>query len=227
MAMIQHLTTTIQALTLNPRQSEWSEYISGDSYHQDAIEDKKRIVREYLNIIKPKAVWDLGANTGAFSRIALGCQSEFVLSIDSDPLCVEYNYRKVKRNCETAILPLVVDCANPSPAIGWANEERQTFSDRGPCDMVLALALIHHIALSNNIPLELIAQWFSKLGKTLAIEFVPKDDQKVQYMLASRDDSFLDYTVDAFENAFLKYFSIVRRDPIVHSSRILYLMQKN
>ena len=93
--------------------------------------------------------------------------------------------------------------------------------------MVLAFALIHHIALSNNVPFELIAKWFSKIGTLLAIEFVPRDDPKVQLMLASRENEFSDYTVDAFEDAFKKYFSIVRRDPILHSSRLLYFMRKN
>lgn len=224
--MVQHLTTTIQNLSWNPPEGEWSRYISGDSYHLEALKDKKRIIQEYFDVVKPKVVWDIGANTGTFSRIA-SMHNTFVLSIDSDPLCVEYNYQQVKQNRENGILPLLVDCVNPSPAIGWANRERQTLFDRGPCDMALALAFVHHIALSNNVPFELIAQWFSQFSKTIAIEFVPKDDPKVQSMLASRESEFPDYTVDAFENAFKKYFSILRRDSIVHSSRVLYLMKKH
>ena len=112
----------------------------------------------------------------------------------------------MKSNKETNILPLLQDLTNPSPAIGFMNEERKNFSSRFQCDMVMALALIHHLAISNNLPFDNIAKFFSSLGKYLVIEFVPKTDSKVQHLLSSREDIFDNYDKETFESIFDKYF---------------------
>ena len=120
-------------------------------------------------------VWDLGANTGLFSRLAAE-KSKLVVSFDVDPTCVEMNYRDCKKESNSNILPLFQDLTNPSPAIGWGHSERVSFLERGPVDLVMALALIHHLAISNNVPLEKVAIFLANLCNFLIIEFVPKND---------------------------------------------------
>ena len=178
----------------------------------------------YINEIKPANVWDLGSNTGLFSRIAsdLGIDT---IAFDVDTAAVEKNYLQMRKNDEKKILPLCLDLTNPSPAIGWANEERLSLAERGPADMVIALALIHHLAVSNNLPLGHLADYFSRLCRFLIIEFVDKKDSQVQRLLLNREDIFLHYTRQDFENSFGSYFSILKSEDIGNTKRRLYLMK--
>ena len=194
-----------------------------DSYTSDAIEHKKQLVASFLDKINPQTVWDLGANIGVFSRIASdkGIQT---ISFDIDPACVEINYLAAAEKGETNILPLFLDLTNPSPGIGWENKERVSFLERGQVDTVLALALIHHLAISNNLPLDRIASFLKKICSSLIIEFVPKSDPKVQKLLTTRKDIFPSYTKEAFESEFSKLFSIQTSVNIRDSERTLYLM---
>ena len=125
---------------------------------------------------------------------------------------------------ETGILPLLLDITNPSPAQGWAHTERLSIADRGPADAVLALALVHHLAIGHNLPLERIARFFARLGRRLVIEFVPKSDSQVQRLLRNRPDIFPEYTREGFERAFARHFEINEATPVAHSERTLYLM---
>jgi hypothetical protein len=119
----------------------------------------------------------------------------------------------------------VLDLTNPSPAIGWENQERGSFLQRAPAGLVLALALVHHLAISNNVPLEKLASFFTSLGPWLIIEFIPKEDSQVQRLLASREDIFPDYTRTGFEESFKPWFKIRECKPIEGSARTLYLME--
>jgi len=174
---------------------------------------------------QPEQVWDLGANNGVFSRLSSE-QGIYTLSFDIDPAAVEQNYRQVKRATEKNILPLVLDLTNPSPALGWNNRERESFVERAPADMVFALALIHHLAISNNVPLAQLADFFSGMGKWLVIEFVPKSDSQVVRMLQSRVDIFDAYSREAFEQEFETHFIIHQKIKIDKSHRFLYLMER-
>ncbi len=124
------------------------------------------------------------------------------------------------------LLPLLLDLTNPSPAIGWANRERDSFGGRGPADLALALAVIHHLAISNNVPLPQLADFFAETTKWLVIEFVPKQDSQVQKLLASRKDIFPAYTREGFEAAFAERFAIREAVEIRESERVLYLMER-
>jgi hypothetical protein len=119
-----------------------------------------------------------------------------------------------------------MDLTNPSPGIGWQHQERMSLVDRGPADTVLALALIHHLAISNNVPFRDIADFLSKVSHSLIIEFVPKHDSQVQRLLSTREDIFTEYTRQAFEHEFSKYFSIQDRVDIRESERTLYLVTR-
>jgi len=148
------------------------------------------------------------------------------ISWDMDPGCVDINYRQVTAKGETDLLPLVLDLTNPSPAMGWENRERMSILERGPADTVLALALVHHLAISNNVPLDRIADFLAKLCRWLIIEFIPKSDPKVQRLLSMREDIFPNYTRQGFENEFGRLFEIKRSEQIRNSQRILYLMER-
>jgi hypothetical protein len=119
-----------------------------------------------------------------------------------------------------------MDLTNPSPSLGWANEERDSFGRRGPADLALALALIHHLAISNNVPLLQVADFLAKIAKWLVIEFVSKADSQVQKLLVSREDIFPNYTREGFESAFCQRFRIVEAVNVHESERVLYLMER-
>jgi hypothetical protein len=148
------------------------------------------------------------------------------VAFDADYGAVESHYRICRDAGETTILPLVLDLTNPSPALGWAHDERLAWAQRGPVDVVLVLALIHHLAIGNNVPLPRIAELLHRLGARLIIEFVPKGDPQVQRLLANRDDVFGDYSQIPFERAFERHFRIRQSIPIRDSQRVLYLMER-
>jgi ribosomal protein L11 methylase PrmA len=148
------------------------------------------------------------------------------IAYDIDPAAVEINYRQCASDHEVNLLPLIADLTNPSPGIGWQNHERMSLLERGPVDAVLALALIHHLAISNNVPLGRIAEFFHQAGQWLVIEFVPKADSQVQRLLATRKDIFTNYSPQGFEEAFKDYFVIRDVQKIPESERCLYLMER-
>jgi ribosomal protein L11 methylase PrmA len=194
------------------------------NYSDAAFDHKKQLVGEWMARVKPGLVWDLGANTGVFSRVA-SASGAFTVSYDIDSAAVEQNYLRAKDEKQPNLLPLQLDLTNPSPALGWANRERESFGGRGPADMVLALAVIHHLAITNNVPFAQLAEFFAETGKWLVIEFVPKSDTQVQKMLRAREDIFVDYTREAFEDAFNSRFCTRESIPVRETERTLYLME--
>jgi ribosomal protein L11 methylase PrmA len=192
------------------------------------MEHKEQLVAKYLAACEKSdqaIAADFGANTGRFSRIAVD-QGFLVLAHDIDAVAVDKNYRDARSNSETSILPLIQDLSSPSPSIGWANQERMSFVDRHDVDVGMALALIHHLHLSNNVPLDRIAEFFSHICKALIIEFVPKSDSQVVRLLSTREDIFSNYTLSGFEEAFSRYFRIIESEQIRDSERTLFLMEK-
>jgi ribosomal protein L11 methylase PrmA len=166
----------------------------------------------------------MGANTGIFSLVAAETGAS-VLSFDIDPGAVEKNYLHVSSNGIPNVLPLLQDLNNPSTSIGWALEERDSLINRGPADICLVLALVHHLAISNNVPLLEIARFLQKISKVLIIEFVPKEDSQVKRLLTTREDIFPDYNQNSFEEEFSKYFKIVAYEPLSETDRIIYVME--
>ena len=137
---------------------------------------------------------------------------------------MENNYRALENSPCKNIYPLLLDLCNPSTAIGWANTERDSFRDRGDVDLILALGLIHHLVINNNIPLTRVAKFFAEIGDNLVIEFVPKSDSQVVKLLRNRHDIFPDYEQGQFERYFSQYFDIRESTKIDGSERTLYLM---
>ncbi|MEI9910536.1 MAG: hypothetical protein WDO71_13215 [Bacteroidota bacterium] len=171
-----------------------------------------------------KTAADLGANEGEFSKL-LAEKNIYTIATDSDPYCISKLYRQIKASGEKNIQPLIIDLSNPTPATGVNNEERNSFINRAKVDLLLALALIHHLAIGKNIPFEMIADMFSRMGRKLIIEFVPKDDEKIKLMLSRKKDIFSNYNELTFVKAFEKHFTIIGKKIIPGSSRALYLMQ--
>jgi hypothetical protein len=223
--VIDNLESAIRKLNWRPGNTEWANYYEDTNYSADALEHKKKIVAGFLDQVNPKSVWDLGANDGLFSRIASD-RGITTISFDADPAAVEKNYLNCIEKNESNILPLLIDLTNPSPGIGWQSEERLSLLQRGPADMVFALALIHHLAISNNLPFSKIADFLKKICSSLIIEFVPKNDSQVQRLLATRKDIFPDYKQQVFESEFSRCFTIQNSAKIKDSERTLYLMHR-
>jgi len=223
--LVESLQGTVRALEWKPTGTEWAEYYQDTNYTDAAFEHKKNLIREWLATIQPKTVWDLGANTGLFSRQAAS-QGIYTLAFDVDPAAVERNYQQVKSDKQANLLPLVLDLTNPSPAIGWHNRERESLLERGPADVILALALIHHLAIANNVPLARLAQFLADLGSWLIVEWIPKNDSQVQRLLRSRPDIFPGYTREAFVKTFEQFYEIRQESAIRDSERSVYLMKR-
>ena len=226
LGLIDSLEGTVRGLKWKPAGTTWAEYYTRTNYSDEAMGGKRRLIAELLDTIDPSptTAWDLGANTGLFSRVA-STRGIRTISIDIDPAAVEKNYLECRENKEQKLLPLLGDLTNPSPGLGWALRERRSLTERGPADLLLALALVHHLAIANNVPLDRVARYFRSLGEWLIVEFVPKSDSQVQRLLASREDIFTEYTVPGFETAFQLYFEVVRSVPVPDSERILYLLR--
>ncbi|MCP3999973.1 MAG: class I SAM-dependent methyltransferase [Gammaproteobacteria bacterium] len=223
--LIDSLRGAIQKLEWKPGGSEWFDYYqANNNYGEDGLEYKENLVKQFVSKAKPSSVWDLGGNTGHFSRLA-AAEGASVVCWDIDPGCVESNYRQVSQEQETNILPLLIDLSNPSPSIGWANSERLSISERGPVEMIMALGLIHHLAIANNVPLPDVSEFLKKNCKWLLIEFVPRGDGQIDKLLSSRQDVFSEYTPEGFEKAFSQDFEIVDKVPVPATKRTLYLMQ--
>ena len=225
-SIIKNLETTVEKLKWNPEGTEWSDYYERThNYTEEGFEHKEKLVEEYTSKTNPDKIWDFGANTGHFSRIAADTADTLTVSFDIDPAAVEQNYRKLRDENRENILPLTQDLTNPSPGIGWRNTERKKIADRSSPDLGIALALVHHLAISNNLPLQKIAEFFGDNCEKLIIEFVPKEDSNAQRLLASREDIFDEYRRENFEEEFKEYFNISEKEKIKDSKRTLYLMR--
>jgi len=226
LGIIDSLESVIKKLKPLLQETEWGGYYGDTNYTDAAFEEKKKIVSGFADKIRENVniAWDLGGNTGVFSRI---CSEKGIYTVcfDIDPAAVEENYRQAVKSGEENILPLTADLSAPAPAIGWENKERKSMTERGPADLVMVLALIHHLAISNNVPLIKTAEFLSNTGRYLIIEFVPKDDSQVQRLLATREDIFPDYTREGFEKSFGEYYDILESTPIAGTQRVVYLMK--
>ncbi|MSQ03552.1 MAG: SAM-dependent methyltransferase [Myxococcales bacterium] len=224
LGLIDSLEGAVSGLDWAPAGTEWADYYATMSYTEASHQHKRELVASFLAKIAPKQVWDLGANTGVFSRIAAESGAR-VLAFDVDPGAVERHWRDVVARSDESVLPLLQDLTNPSGGVGWGNDERASLGERGPADAVMALALIHHLAISNNVPLDRVAAFFRTLGRQLIIEFVPKSDVQVRRLLATREDVFPDYTIEGFEAAFQAHFRVVERESVRESDRVLFWME--
>ncbi|HEX2195187.1 MAG TPA: SAM-dependent methyltransferase [Candidatus Limnocylindria bacterium] len=222
-ALLDSLRRAVEGLRWQPS-GHWVQYGIQTSYTERGAASKREVVERLLATSSAKVVWDLGANVGTYSTVAAG-EGRSVIAFDQDAASVERHWRTLSADARASVLPLVMDVANPSPALGWALEERRSLVDRGPADVILALALVHHLAIGNNVPLERVAAFFARLGRRAIVEFVPKEDPMTQHLLAARPDIFPGYTPDGFRAAFMRHFRILEEVPIEDSARSLFLLE--
>lgn len=225
LALLDSLTRTVEGLDWLPEGTTWASYTGENNYEDESYRAKGQIVAEMLEIGGGAVCWDLGANTGDFSRIAAE-RGLRTIAWDLDPAAVERNYRRVKQEGGTRILPLLQDFSNPSPDLGWALSERSGLLARADADVILALALVHHLRIGGLVPLERVAALFADLAPMAIVEWVPKEDSQVRRLLASREDVFTDYDERGFEAAFSTRFEILRRAPISGTVRALYHLRR-
>ena len=223
-ALLDSLRRTVEGLRWKPS-GHWADYATTTSYSEAATASKAQLVREMLDAIGGGSLWDLGANTGVYSALAAEAGYR-VVAWDFDAGSVEAHWRRVRGPEGPPILPLIGDLANPSPGIGWALAERSSFLDRADPDALLALALVHHLAIGNNVPLPAVAQLFARIAPNAIVEFVPKEDPMTRRLLAARRDIFESYSIEGFRAAFGEAFEIVREAPVSDSPRTLFLLRR-
>ncbi len=224
-ALLDSLRRTTAGLRWEPSGTEWADYDDRTSYSTDATTAKEALVGRFIGATTGRVVWDLGANTGHYSRVAAATGRD-VVAFDIDPAAAERLYRTVSADGTTDILPVVMDLADPSPGLGWANVERRSLADRADADALLALALVHHLAIGRNVPLERISAWLAILAPQLVIEFVPREDAMVRTLLATREDVFEDYTIEHFRAAFAAEWATVEEAPIPGTARTLFSLRR-
>ncbi|WP_299890740.1 class I SAM-dependent methyltransferase [uncultured Lacinutrix sp.] len=228
--IIESLYNYIKKLELKEK-SEWGEYYNKTNYSNIAFQEKSKLINLWAKNINAKTVIDLGGNDGTFVRqIDTNLNQALVCDIDNN--AVDYNYKQVKTNKESYMLPFVLDVLNPSANIGFSNKERFSFikriKDYAP-DVTLALAVIHHMTLSGNITFDMSAEFFAQFSNHLVIEFPKQKDSWVQRLLKAKGEfeaHFDFYTIENFKSSYLNHFNIVEEQAIKDSERVLFLLKR-
>lgn len=202
--------------------SAWSDYARNTSYAPDETARKQEFVRRFVADLRPDTLWDLGCNTGEYAQLSLQAGARRVLGFEGDPVTADAAYSRA-RDAGLAFMPLVMNLANPSPSQGWREAERGGLSRRGPADAILALALLHHLVIGNNVPLAGAVDWLVSLARTGVLEFVPKGDPMVTRLLALREDVFADYTQENFLALVSRHATITEQAQVTATGRLLVL----
>ena len=224
--LVSHLQSLIRGLRSNDKSAAaWNTYYAETILSESYLQNKKAIFIELTDNLKISSAIDIGSNDGYFSGL-MASKGASIIAIDNDAPSVNRLFLKVRKE-SLNILPLVVDISSPTPAVGFQNLERSSFLQRLNCELIVALALVHHLVIGKNIPLDMLASFFCEHTKWLLIEFVPKQDPKVAAMLAARTDIFPDYNQEGFESTLSVYFTLVNKQPVPGTERVIYLYKKN
>ncbi|MDH3638389.1 MAG: methyltransferase [Gammaproteobacteria bacterium] len=222
---VKRIKRLVEKLEWAPSESQWSGYIHLDHYSSAATNAKQAFVKRAVSSRHRRLVWDLGCNTGVYSRIA-GEHAEYVIAMDADHLAVDRFYTQLKSEIISNITPIVNNLADSSPSLGWRNRERKTLEQRGTPDLILCLALVHHVVIGANIPLDEFIEWLSELDGDLVIEFVDKQDKMVQALLRNKDDVYTDYRRKHFEDCLARYYAIRAEETLENEARFLYYAER-
>jgi len=221
---VRRMRRIVERLTWSRARSTWSNYAHCNTYAQADRERKKQFILRAAASARRSCVWDLGCNTGEYSRAVSEC-ADLVVAVDADHLAIEHLYRALKGEQDSTILPLVGDLTDPSPGLGWRHRERQTLDERSRPDLILALALIHHLSIGRNVPLPDLVEWFASFKADLVIEFVAPEDAMVERLLRNRDELDFGYTQECFEACVAEYFVITETEGLQSSTRTLYYLR--
>jgi hypothetical protein len=222
-AVATKLLALVRSLRSRRSASGWADYRSTCSYSDADTEAKRRFVGEVAASLRPSLVWDLGCNDGAYARLVAPA-AEAVVAVDGDDVVVDALYRSLREEGPGNVLPLVIDLVDPTPDRGWRGTERRAFTSRRRPDLVLGLALVHHLAIGANVPLASVLDWFASLGGALVIEFVDREDPMVGRLLANKPAGTFDaYTRPAFEDLLAARFAVHRTETLPGGTRSLHL----
>jgi hypothetical protein len=221
-ANVRKMRKLVGRLSWDPPEGVWTAYGERNSYTDDDARRKDEFVRQVATSRHWDLAWDIGANNGRYSRIAAEGAST-VVAVDADQGPVELLYRDLRQEGDESILTLTMNLADPSPGLGWRGLERKALPERGKPDLVLALALIHHVAISANVPVKEFLDWLASLGSALVIEFPTREDPMVQKLLApKRDGLHPDYELGYFERTLGESFEVERSERLESGTRVLY-----
>jgi SAM-dependent methyltransferase len=221
-ANVRKMRKLVERLSWDPPEGVWTAYGERNSYTDEDARRKDDFVREVATSHDWNLAWDIGCNNGRYSRIAAeGART--VVAIDADEGPVELLYRDLRSEANEHILPLTMNLADPSPGLGWRGLERKAMPDRGTPDLVLALALVHHVAISANVPVKELLDWLAGLGSALVIEFPTREDPMVKKLLApKREGLHPDYELGFFERTLNEAFDVERSERLESGTRVLY-----
>ncbi|MFQ5565408.1 MAG: class I SAM-dependent methyltransferase [Paracoccaceae bacterium] len=203
----------------------WADYQKTRTYNADEVEEKRAAVAAFCGAHKPPVIWDIGCNTGEFSELALQSGCTRAIGFDLDEGALHLACERAQKN-RLDLLPLNMDLLNPSTGCGWMGAERKALTDRAQPDAIIALALIHHLAIAGNVPLDEAVGWLVSLAPRGIIEFVHKSDETVQRMLRFRKDIFDDYDEAAFRRHLEAKAQVLERREVTASGRALYFYQR-
>lgn len=218
---VSRLRRTVEGLRWRPPRSAWSEYQRTHTYDDADLERKTDFVRSVLRRRRWSLVWDVGCNTGVHSRLAAE-HADYVVALDADQAVQENLYRALRAEGRSTILPLVGDVADPSPGLGWRGRERRPLDERGAPDLLLCLALAHHVVIGRNVPLDDFADWLASFGAEVIVEFVDRGDPMVERLLRNRQGQSIDYSRETAEAALEKRFRIAGRAALAAGARTVY-----
>jgi len=203
----------------------WQEYARHNSYRDTEAEAKRTFVARFVSDSKARTVWDIGCNTGDYSAAALRAGARSAIGFDFDQGALDLAFDRA-RSEKLAFTPLFLDVTNPAPDQGWGQAERRGLRARAKADAVLALALIHHIAISKNVPLDGVVAWLVDTAPRGVIEFVPKTDPMVVELLRLREDIFPHYDEQHFVKCLEERARIVRSETVSASGRKLFVFER-
>jgi hypothetical protein len=221
LGLVHSMRRLVSGLKARTESTTWSDYTETHSYDRASIQEKMAFVAKCAAQANCKTIWDRGSNTGLFSEL-LESEADHIVSVDGDHECVERLYLRSRARGSKKILSLVMNLANPSPNQGWANSERLAFDNRNKPDLILSLALIHHICLSNNVPIPDFLDWLAKIGARLIIEFVDRNDSMVQQMMARKSETHADYNLANFERELHRRYEVLLSAPLRGGERTIY-----
>jgi len=219
-AMLQSLRDYVAGLSLKSEKTVWDDYADHNSYDAQKREAKHLFVGESVAKVAPNKLFDIGCNSGDFSQTALDHGAKYVVGFDFDFGALERAFSRFDK-ANALVQPLWLDATNPSPSQGWAGSERASLQDRADADMMLALAVIHHLAIGKNVPLDMAVDWLMGLAPAGVIEFPSKADPMVQQLLRHRADIFPNYTEEAFLAHVASRGAIVRQDRLGETGRLI------
>ena len=218
---VTRLRRTVERLRWTPARSTWSDYQRILTYDDVDRERKAGFVQRVLETRRWPLVWDVGCNTGVYSRMA-AVRADYVLALDADHLVVDRLYDALKQEGRRSILPLVADVADPSPGLGWCGRERRPLPDRGAPDLILCLALAHHVVIGRNVPLADFVDWLAGFGADVIVEIVDRGDPLVEQLLRKRRGQAIHYSDAAARAELAGRFGGMTRETMSSGTRTLY-----